>query len=295
MVIAVVNRIERDSAMVYAMMVGVFILTTVLFWFLQMGARHGILRYHRVFTAQTRQGLGEMFLFLDPRQVWFASLLLCAVTTFVAYFFAGSLIVAGLISMVMLFAPPYALTYARHRRIRKFEHQLPDLLLALAGALRAGFSIQSALRHSADHATAPLSQELALMLREQRLGVSFEQALANLYKRVPVESLSLIVSALNIAASSGGSLAETLERISITLRMRLHLIGRIRALTSQGRMQAWIMASLPPGLALVLHGLDPDAMSALWGTPVGWGVLILIGVLEITGIRLIQRIVQINV
>lgn len=277
------------------MMVGVFTVISILFWFLQKGARLGLLHYHRVFTAQTRQGLGEMFLFLDPRQVWFASLLLCALSTFAAYFFAGSFIIAGLISTVMLFAPPYALTYARQRRIRKLEHQLPDLLLALAGALRAGFGIQSALRHSADHAIAPLSQELALMLREQRMGVSFEQALANLYKRVPIESLSLIVSTLNIAAHSGGSLAETLERISVTLRMRLHLIGRIRALTSQGRMQAWIMASLPPGLALVLHGLDPDAMSALWGTPVGWGVLLLIVVLEITGICLIQRIVKINV
>lgn len=285
----------RDSVMLYVMMLGIFAVTAILVWFVQMAIRRGMLRYHRAFTDQTRQDLGEMFLFLDPRQVWSASLLLCALSAVLSYALVGSLLISGLISTVMLFAPPYALTYARRLRIRKFERQLPDLLLALAGALRAGFGIQSALRQSAEHSVAPMSQELALMLREQRMGVSFEQALANLYQRVPVESLSLVVSALNIAAHSGGSLAETLERISVTLRMRLHLIGRIRALTSQGRMQAWIMASLPPVLALVLHGMDPDAMSALWNTPTGWAVLVVIAVLEITGIRLIQRIVQITV
>lgn len=133
------------------------------------------------------------------------------------------------------------------------------------------------------------------MLREQRMGVSFEQALNNLYQRVPTESLSLIVSALNIAAQSGGNLAENLERISTTLRMRLHLLGRVRALTSQGRMQAWVMASLPLALAFVLHWLDPESMSALWHTPAGWAVLFLIVVLEASGIFFIRRIVQIDV
>lgn len=281
--------------MLFAMTFGVFAVTGIVLWFVQHGARIGLLRYHRTFTDQTRRGLGEMFLFLDPAQVWFASLMLCAACSFVVYVFSGSVIIASLVATTLLFAPPYALNYVQQQRVAKFERQLPDFLLALASALRAGSGIQSALRHSADHVAAPLSQELALMLREQRMGVSFEQALANLYKRMPIESVSLIVSALNIAAHSGGSLAETLERISLTLRTRLHLIGRIRALTSQGRMQAWIMASLPPGLAFVLYGLDPEAMSMLWTTPLGWSVVIVVVVLEVTGICLIRRIVQIEV
>lgn len=281
--------------MLFAMMLGVFAVTGIVLWFVQQGARLGLLRYHRTFTNQARHGLGEMFLFLDPAQVWLASLMLCAACSFVVYVFSGSAVITSLVATTILLAPPYALNYVRRRRIAKFEQQLPDFLLAVAGALRAGSGIQSALRHSADHVVAPLSQELALMLREQRMGVSFEQALANLYHRMPIESISLIVSALNIAAHSGGSLAETLERISVTLRTRLHLIGRIRALTSQGRMQAWIMASLPPGLALVLYGLDPEVMSMLWTTPAGWSVVIVVAVLEVTGICLIRRIVQIDV
>lgn len=281
--------------MIYTLAFSVFIVTSVIFWFAQAWARQAFVRYHSTFTTRARKDLGDMFLFLDPAQVWIASLFLCGVLAFLAYVFTEQLIIAAVVSAVALFVPPYALTQARQRRLRQLEHQLPDLLLALAGALRAGSGLQSALRYIADHVQAPLAQELGLMLREQRMGVSFEQALSNLYRRVPTESLSLIVSTLNIAAQSGGNLAETLERISTTLRMRLHLLGRVRALTSQGRMQAWVMASLPPGLAFVLHWLEPDAMSALWYTPAGWLVLFLIVVLEATGIFVIRRIVHIDV
>lgn len=281
--------------MLYILVFSVFGITCIAIWCVQIWVQTGFVRYQRAFTIQASKDLGDMFLFLDPKQVWIASLLLCGLSAFIAYVFAGSLLFAIALSAVMLFAPPYALTHARRRRLEKLEHQLPDLLLALAGALRSGTSMQAALRHSAEHMATPLSQELGLMLREQRMGVPFEQALANLYQRAPTESLSLLVSALNIAAQSGGSLAETLERMSVSLRTRLHLLGRIRALTSQGRMQAWIMAGLPVALAVVLHWLDPDAMSALWFTPGGWVVLLAVVILEVVGMFFIRRIVRIDV
>jgi tight adherence protein B len=165
----------------------------------------------------------------------------------------------------------------------------------LAGALRAGAGVQSALRHIVPQSPAPLAQEFGLMLREQRMGVSFEHALAALYRRMPTEGAALVVSCLTIAAQSGGSLAETLDGIADALRARLHLLGRIQALTSQGRMQAWVMAGLPFALALALSYLDPESMSALWGSPLGWAVLAVVGMLEFMGILFIRRIVNIDV
>lgn len=277
------------------MLLAVFILASVAFWFVMAGLQQGYSRYQQAFTSQAHNDLKEMFLFLDPAQVWAGSLYVCALLAVLAYLFTGSVIIAGMVAMVALFAPPCILARARRLRVRKLEHQLPDLLLELAGALRAGVGIQPALRHSAEHAAAPLSQELALMMREQRMGIPLEQALLNFHQRVPVESVSLIVSAMNIAAQSGGSLAETLERISVTLRTRLYLLGRIRALTAQGRMQMWVLAGMPPALALILHWLDPGAMSALWSTPGGWAVLCVVVALEAAGIYFINRIVRIEV
>src|SRR3546814_14390565 len=84
------------------------------------------------------------------------------------------------------------------------------------------------------------------------MGVAFDDSRSGLYRRVPTEGAGLVVSSLKIAVQSGGNLAETLERIAATLRSRLHLLGRIRALTSQGPLQAWIMVCLPLLLALAL-------------------------------------------
>ncbi len=145
------------------------------------------------------------------------------------------------------------------------------------------------------HAQRPLSQELGLLLQQQRMGLAFNDALDALHSRVATESVGLVVAAIKVAGQTGGSLAETLERISLTLRTRLQLLGKIRALTSQGRMQAWIMASLPIALALALHALDPLTMSQLRSTAIGWAVLLLVAVLEGVGMYLVRRIVSIEV
>src|SRR5690606_28683828 len=156
-------------------------------------------------------------------------------------------------------------------------------------------SVTTALRHIVDHSEAPLAQEFGLMLREQRLGVSFDTALANLSGRVPSEASALVAAALRVAAHTGGNLAETLDGIARTLRERLQLQGKVRALTAQGRLQAWIMGGLPLLLMWVLDRMEPDAMAVLWHTPPGWAVLAVMAVLETAGVVLIRRIVDIDI
>src|SRR5690625_2303111 len=119
--------------MLYLMMASVLAVVAILVWYIQGGARQGVMRYHRAFTFQARQGLGEMFLFLDPGQVWFASLLMCGGSAVVVYMLFGSLLFTGLIALIMFVAPPYALAFLRRRRLAMLEQQLPDFLLGFAG------------------------------------------------------------------------------------------------------------------------------------------------------------------
>lgn len=264
-------------------------------WFFQSMAGRAYKRYQHAFKKEASERLSEFFLFLDPAQLWVANLALCAAAMALVYVLTGLGVLAALSGAMALFAPQYGLKKLRQKRLQRFDEQLPDLLQALSGALRAGAGIQAALRQIVLQSPAPLAQEFGLLLREQRMGVSFDQALANLYRRMPAEGTSLVVSSLSIAAQTGGSLAETLEKIAVTLRARLHLLGRVQTLTSQGRLQAWIMACLPLALAVVLHRLDPDSMKALWETPAGWSVLAIIIAMEAAGIMLIRRIVNIQV
>ncbi len=280
--------------MVYLFFVGIGIMVALLSWFMQRWTGQAYGRYRQAFRQQARDRMDEFFVFLDPSQLWVANMLFCAAVAALAYGLAGPPW-AALAALVALAMPQYFIRRVRQQRRQRFDEQLPDMLMALSGALRAGSGLQAALRLIVTQSPSPLSQELGLMLRQQRMGVAAEEALSSLYRRMPTEGAVLLVSALKVAAHSGGGLAEALDGIATTLRARLHLLRRVRALTSQGRMQAWVMAGLPFVLAMVLHYVDPDSMRALWTTPPGWAVLGLIALLEAAGIILIMRIVDIQV
>lgn len=252
-------------------------------------------RYRATFQHETVHGLEDFFLFLDFSQLWGVNVFMAITLAALPWVLGAHPVLSAVVALAVLGLPRWALRWARRRRCRRIDEQLPDFLLALAGSLRAGSGLQSGLRLVARHSPRPLAQELGLLLQQQRMGLGFNEVLDALHGRVSTESVGLVVAAIKVAGHTGGSLAETLERISLTLRTRLQLQGKVRALTSQGRMQAWIMAGLPVLLVLALHALDPATMSQLWRSPLGWAVLFLVAALEVTGMYLVRRIVDIEV
>lgn len=264
-------------------------------WFVALWLQKEYARYRAVYQHDAVHGLADFFLFLDPAQLWGLNLVLALMLIAIVLLTGVNPAAAGMAGMMALVVPRWALGQARRRRLRRLDDQLPDFLLALAGALQAGSGLQSGLRQVVQHTKRPLAQEWGLLLQQQRMGMTLNDALDALHARAATESVGLVVAAIKVASQTGGGLAETLTRISATLRTRLQLLGKIRALTSQGRMQAWIMASLPLILAAAIYSLDPGAMSQLWGSALGWGVLVLIAMLELAGIALVRRIVDIEV
>jgi tight adherence protein B len=267
----------------------------VLAWSAQSWIGPALQRYRQIYTQETGVKLSELFLFIDPAQLWLAALVCAALGGLLAWMLSGSWLVGVLAGLAATRAPGRLVENLRRRRLLRFERQLPAALMSLAGGLSAGASLAVALKHIVEQSEAPLSQEFGLMLREQRLGVTFSAALEHLHERVPSEATVLVTAALRVAAQTGGNLAEALERIADTLRSRLLLQGKIRALTAQGRMQAWIVGALPVLLALVLNRLEPEAMAVLWSTPMGWTVLAVVLLLETTGVLMIRRIVNIDI
>jgi tight adherence protein B len=252
-------------------------------------------RYRQVYTDEAGAQLGEVFLFVDPRQLWVANLVCCVGVAALGYAATSSVPVAVVAGLMPARVPHVLIARLRQRRLRRFDAQLPDMLLALGSSLRAGASLPGALRQLVEQCEAPLSQEFGMILREQRLGVSFDAALLNLQDRMPTEATGLVVAALRVASQTGGNLAEALERIAAVLLARLQLQGRIRALTAQGRLQGWIVGALAPVLAGVLTWLDPSSMKAFWYTPAGWSALGVIALLQTAGVLWVRRIVSIDV
>nr|WP_217345922.1 type II secretion system F family protein [Noviherbaspirillum sp. L7-7A]MBV0880276.1 type II secretion system F family protein [Noviherbaspirillum sp. L7-7A] len=278
-----------------AALLAIALAAALLAWFLMQAGSGAMARYRASFTERTRFQAQEFFLFIDPKQLFMLNLAVMMLGSALAWVFTGNLLLAIPVFFALAMLPRLVYAALRRRRMQRFEQQLPDALMMLSGGLRAGVGLNAAMQQLVAEAHAPLAQEFTLMLREQRLGVTLEQSLNNLARRVPTQTTVLVVSAMRIASETGGGLAETLERTAHTIRSRLQMEGKIGALTAQGKLQAWVVSLLPMLLMLILNHMEPEAMSYLWHTRLGWATLAGIALLESLGVYVIRRIVAIDV
>ena len=259
------------------------------------GAAAAAQDYQRRFTGTVGRRLNHLLLFIDARRLFEVNLLIALATVAIVAVVTHSWLLVAVSVVAIGIAPNLLLVHLARRRRARFAAQLPDALLLVAGAMRAGASLPLALRQMASELPAPCGQEFDLMLREQQLGVTLDEALGGLERRMGGDDLRLVVAAVRIASDSGGNLAETLERLAETVRRRIGVEAKIRALTAQGRLQGWVMTALPIAVCLALFMIDPASMRPLIDSWQGWAVCALILVLELAGLLFIRRIMAIDI
>jgi tight adherence protein B len=251
--------------------------------------------YRKRFTQDTHFNLRELYLVADPAKLYLLNITIVLLVELAVWLYTESMVL-GLATVIGLaFLPWFIFNFLKKRRIELIEQQLPDALLLIAGSVKAGLSLNSSIRQVSTEFPAPLVQEFKLMMHEQRLGVTLDDSLENLSHSLPIQSIQLMVSAMRIANETGGGLAETLERAAATLRSQHAMERKIRALTAQGKLQAWLVGLLPILLLVILNKMEPVAMSLLWTTKIGYGTIAAVIMLEFFGVVLIRKIVAIDV
>ena len=181
------------------------------------------------------------------------------------------------------------------RYVRKFDEQLTDALGTMSNALRAGFSISQSFESVAEAELHPISDEFALLLQQLRVGMSFDDALASLEKRIGSDDLTLVVTAIDIARKTGGNLTEIFDRISETIRGRMRIERKVRTLTAQGRLQGLIVSLMPFLLCLIMTAMKPRIMVPFLTSLNGVCCLALASVMVLIGWLVIRKIVTIKV
>lgn len=179
----------------------------------------------------------------------------------------------------------------RRARIRKLCSQLPWAFDQMKRAIRAGQSVTGAMQMVLAESKPPLTDEFAICCQQQELGLPFRTALRDLARRTGVMELQILTVALLVQRESGGNCAEILANLSEVVRKRLRLVGRVRALTSEGRLQAMVLSLLPVAAFLAIFVLNREYADALLQRP-----LLLVGLAasEILGTLWIRRIVTIE-
>lgn len=279
----------------YVVALLVFVCTMIAGYMLVRAAHAFWLRYQETFTQQARFNLADMFMVMNPSRLFALNVAGLVILPLLVWWLTSNPILAVVLLVVLLFAPRKVYAWLRQRRIDKIQNQLPDGLMMMASGMRAGQGLTPALESLVHDIDPPLAQEVALVLRQQHMGVKLDEALDGMYKRVPVQDVSLVVSAINVSREVGGNLAETLATLSETLRRRLTMENKVKSLTAQGRLQGIVMAMLPVMLVVALTILYPSVMHDLYHTPLGWAVIAVGAVMEFLGYRMCRKIMAIDV
>ncbi|PFH21002.1 MULTISPECIES: type II secretion system F family protein [Burkholderia] len=272
-----------------------FLLITLLMWAVFVYGKAWFMRRSAHVADEVGANLADLFIFINSRQITMLSVIVMLALPALVYAVSENLVFAVIAVPLSLLAPRLIVRRMQTKRLFNIERQLPDTLLMVASALRAGASFPIALESAVQESSPPISQEFALLIREIRLGVDMGDALEHMEKRIPVQDFLMATAAISISREVGGNLAETLETVARTLREKQQMEGKIRALTAQGKAQGWVMTGLPIFLIAVLDRMEPVAMAPLFDKPVGWATLAVIAVMEFLGYKAIGKITNIDV
>jgi tight adherence protein B len=200
--------------------------------------------------------------------------------------------IAGLV----MFSIPFLWLWNKRRvRLKTFASQLSDALELVARALRAGHSLAAGMHVVAEEMPSPIADEFGRVYDEQNLGIPIEEALRNMCERVPNLDLRFFVTSVLIQRTTGGDLAEILDKIGYVIRERYRILGQVKALTAEGRLSGVILIALPFALFLIMLHIKPDYIEKLWTHPLGIKMAVAALVAQLVGALVIKKIVNIKV
>jgi tight adherence protein B len=214
----------------------------------------------------------------------------------VGWFVFGTYLHTVVCTAAGLILPHWYVRMKQRGRLKKFNNQLGDTIAMLANSLRSGYSMLQSMDLVGREMAPPISDEFQRVTREVGLGLTPEEALANLVRRINSMDLELMVTAINVQREVGGNLAEILDIIANTIRERVKLQGEIKTLTAQQTMAGYVITGLPVVLFFFLYTIDPKYMSTFWtwlpcGLIMGLGSIVMMGI----GYFVMRKIVAIEV
>ena len=157
----------------------------------------------------------------------------------------------------------------RRRRVARIEAQLPEALDMIVNAMRAGFSVQAAMKFVGEEMTDPIGEEFTTFYDEQRLGLDVRDALLAMQDRVDTVDVRMFVTSLLIQRETGGNMGEILTGLSMLIRDRAALRDQIDILTAEPKLTGNALAALPLLAFAVIMVLDRSIMAPMFETELG--------------------------
>lgn len=252
-------------------------------------------RFQQAKIERATRVLDDMFVEVKPRWLKLAYGVGPLGVGLALYLLTNNLliVVAGAVAGVVF--PDLWVRRTTALRKRKFQGQLVDALFILSSSLRAGLSLTQAFEVLESEMPPPASQEFGLMIRAHRVGRTFEEALQGLTQRMACEEMNLITTAILVSRSTGGDVTKIITQLVGTIREKRKLHDKVKTLTLQGRLQAYIMSTLPLIFAVFVRTFNPRYFDILLSDPTGKMLLGVAMGLWVLGMVLLMKLSRVNV
>jgi tight adherence protein B len=190
--------------------------------------------------------------------------------------------------------PLFVIRQLRMRRILQFEEQFPEAIQLIARAMRAGHAFPTGVKMAADEMPAPSGTEFKLLFEQQNFGAPMTDALRSFAERIPSLDARFFVTAVLTQRETGGNLSEILDRLAGVMRERFRIKREVRVKSAHGRITAYVLAGLPPALAVITVFNNPDQLKLLVSDPLGIKMIIGAVGLQIIGTLIVRKLVDIE-
>lgn len=167
-------------------------------------------------------------------------------------------VILGVSFLVGFWGPVVFLQQCRNQRKAQFNEQLPNAIDVIVRSLKAGHPINAAMELVTLEMPDPIGTEFGLAVDEMTYGLDIEEAMENMSGRVDLPDFEFMVVSIKIQYETGGNLAEILENLSKIIRDRYSLKRKVKALSSEGRISAILLAVLPVLTIMGLMISSPD-------------------------------------
>lgn len=248
---------------------------------------------------QIAKSLARADIKMKPGEYFIMVILSGVIVAAIGWFIgAESLLLAIVGGIFGLFIPGIYVKRQQSQRLVRFNNQLGDMLNLMVNGLRAGYATVQALEAVSKELPPPISEEFRRVVQEMQLGISMDQALDNLLRRIPSDDLDLVITAINVQREVGGNLAEILDTISYTIRERVRLFGEIRVLTSQVMYSGRFLSLMPIIVILILYVLNRPYMMEFFlpeNVPCGYISLAVAGLMILSGYFAMNKLAKIEV
>jgi tight adherence protein B len=250
-------------------------------------------RYGSLYVAYLDRKLRNLL--LSPRGRWIATGQVASGAAVLALgaSFGAAFAAVGL--PLVAAAPAAYLERLRLARLKAIDAKLDAFALTLANSLKASPSIGNALAYSEPMLSAPLRDEVALALKEMRVGSTLDQALLNMASRVRSTNLDVALSSVLIGRQVGGNLTQILETTATTLREMARLRGVVRAKTAEGKAQTVVLAIFPIAVLVMFDGVSPGYFDPLAESVAGWLIVLLAVGLWLAAIVIARALVRVEI